>query len=86
MFHRNLLSVLDPSSPLSYCVANRIRHNLRRSTGGSWCVRMAEQSPLTGYEPNSLIEVTSEHTLIHFPSRQDSFSTDIDDVTVAANH
>ena len=43
--------------------------------------RMAEQSPLTGYEPKNLIEVSSEHTPLDFPSRKNSFSTDVNDLT-----
>ena len=38
--------------------------------------RLAEQGPLAGYEPKSLIEVRSEHTPINFPSRKNSFDTD----------
>ena len=47
---------------------------------------LAEQSPPTGYEPKSPIEVSSEHTPIDFPSRKDSFDTDFNDpsTTVAA--
>ena len=48
--------------------------------------RLAEQSLLTGYELNSLVEVSSEHTPINFPSRKDSFDTDSNDLatTVAS--
>ena len=48
---------------------------------------MAEQAPLTGYEPNNLIEISSAHTPINFPSRRSSFSTDFNDVptTIAAS-
>ena len=46
---------------------------------------MAEQSPITGYEPKDLIEISSEHTPTNFPSRKNSF-THIDDVrTVVAS-
>ena len=47
---------------------------------------IARQSPHTGYEPKSLIEVSSEHTPIKFPSRKASFNTDSNDLatTVAA--
>ena len=48
---------------------------------GSLFGRVAEQSPLTGYEPKSLIEVSSEHTPINFPSRENSFNTDFNDLT-----
>ena len=55
--------------------------------GGLLFDRMAERSPLTGYEPNSLIEVSSEHTPINFLSRKNSFNTDLNDLatTVAAS-
>ena len=53
---------------------------------GSWFGRMAEQSPMTGYELKDLIEISGEHTPINFPSRKNSFTTDIDDVpTVVAS-
>ena len=48
---------------------------------------MAEQSPITGYEPKDLIETSIEYTPINFPTRKKSFTTDIDDVptTVASD-
>ena len=47
---------------------------------------MAEQSPLTSYELNGLIEISSEYTPINFPSKRNSFTTDLNDVpTVAAS-
>ena len=36
---------------------------------------LAEQSTLTGYEPGSLIDISSEHTAINFPSRKASCKT-----------
>ena len=47
---------------------------------------IARRSPHTGYEPKSLIEISSEHTPIKFPSRKTSFNTDSNDLatTVAA--
>ena len=47
---------------------------------------MTEQSPLTGYEPNNLIEISSENAdQISF--QENSFSTDFNDVptTTAAS-
>ena len=38
--------------------------------GGGWFGRMTEQSPLTGYEPNNLIEISNEHTPITFLTRR----------------
>ena len=48
---------------------------------------MAEQRSLTGCESKALIEVGSEHTPINFPSRNDCFNTDFNDLvtTVAAS-
>ena len=40
------------------------------SQGGLLFGRLAEHSPLAGYEPNSLIEFGSEHTPINFLSRK----------------
>ena len=40
--------------------------------GGLCFGRLAEQSPLTGYEPKSFIEVSNEHTPINLPSRGQS--------------
>ena len=55
--------------------------------GGGRFGHMAEQSPLTGYEPNNLIEISSERTPINFPSKRNSSSTDFNDVptTIAAS-
>ena len=47
---------------------------------GSLFGRVAEQSPITGYEPKDLIEISSEYTPTYFPSRNNSFTTDTDDV------
>ena len=46
---------------------------------------MAEQSPITGYELKDLIEISSEQTPINFPSRRNSFTTDIDVPTIVAS-
>ena len=57
----------DESNPLPLCK-------------GVLCTRrLAGQSPLTGYEPKSLIEVNSEHTIYNFPSRKGSLDTNLDD-------
>ena len=47
---------------------------------GSWFGRMAEQSPTAGFELKDLIEISGQHMPINFPSRKNSFTTDIDDV------
>ena len=74
-----------PSS-LSYHASYGIRHNLRRSTGWFtvWPKNWAD--PISCYEPEDLIDISSEYTPITFPSRKNSFTTDIDDVpTVVAS-
>ena len=48
--------------------------------GGLWFGRLAEQSPLTGYEPKALIEVSSEHTPVISLSRRGSLDTNVDDL------
>ena len=46
--------------------------------------RMAAQSPLTGDEPNSLIEISKEYTPMNFPSRRNSFNTNLSSVPTTA--
>ena len=64
-------SLLYPSTSPNPCATPQ---------GGLFCGRLAEQSPPTGCEPKSLIEVSSEHTPINLPSRKDSFDTDLNDL------
>ena len=73
LFRRALLGVPDPFPsfvPSTSCTAFTATDGneckcLRRSTG-RFIVWPAEQSPLTGYEPKSVVEVSSEHTPINF--------------------
>ena len=44
---------------------------------------MAEQSPITGYEPKDMVEISIEYTPTNFPTWKNSFTTDIDDVPSA---
>ena len=47
---------------------------------------MAEQSPITDYEPKDLVEIFSEYTPINLVSKKNSFTTDINDVpTIVAS-
>ena len=48
-------------------------------------VRRTEQSPLTGYDPKSLIEVSSEHTPINLYSRKESLDTNLDDLATTVD-
>ena len=85
VFHRNLLGVPDPP-PLSYPASYGIRHNLRRSIGWFTLWPKSWADPISCYEPEDLIDISSEYTPITFPSRKNSFTTDIDDVpTVVAS-
>ena len=61
-------SLLHPSTSPNPCATPQ---------GGLFFGRMAEQSRLTGDEPKTLIEVSSEHIPINLPSRKDSFVTDL---------
>ena len=79
---RNLLGLPDRRPTF----ADRLETELGKTcddprSGGSFG-RLTEQFPLTGYEPNNLIEISREHTPINFPSRRNSFSTDFNDVRV----
>ena len=47
--------------------------------------RLAEQSPPTGYEPKSLIEVSSERTPIVLSSRWCSLDTNADDLATSVD-
>ena len=47
--------------------------------------RLAEQFPLTGYEPKSLIEASSEYTPIDLPSRKGSPDTNLDDLATTVD-
>ena len=53
-------------------------------SGAGWFGPVAEQSPLTGCEPNNLIEISSQHTPINFPSRRNIFTTDFNGVPTTA--
>ena len=50
-------------------------------TSADW----AEQSPLAGYEPRSLIEDSSEHTPINLPSRNGIVDTNLDDLATTVD-
>ena len=50
----------------------RLTTNLRRREGLSG--RLADSTPLTGYEPNFCVEVNREHAPIIFPTQKDNFN------------
>ena len=90
-----MLGVPDPSPPVLSTppltqpfTADWNRLCLRRSHGAVHCLaEWLNRASLTGHEPKNLIEVSREHTHIDFPSRKNSFSTDVNDLitTVAAS-
>ena len=53
-------------------------------SGGGCFGPVAEQSPLTGDEPNNLIQISSQHTPVNFPSRRNIFSADFNGVPTTA--
>ena len=69
VFHRNLLCVLDPPPLFPAILVTESGTTCADPRRGSWFGWMAEQSPLTSYEPNRLIEISSQHTPINFPAR-----------------
>ena len=83
MFHCNLLGLHDhPPAPSASPVteSGKTCADLRSA---SLFGRMAEQSPITGYEPKDLVEISIEYTPTNFPTWKNSFTTDIDDVPSA---
>ena len=61
MFHRNLLGVPDPPPLFPTTLITESGTTCVDPRSGSWFGRMAEQSPLKGFEPKDLIEISSEH-------------------------
>ena len=80
MSHRNLLGLLANPPRFLTLLETELGANCADPRGGSRFGRMAEQSPLTGCEPDSLIEISSEYTPISFLPRRNSFNTDFNSV------
>ena len=98
MFHRTLLEPqLSPhcSAPFpalasgSSTTPSLLYRSASPSTatlhGGLCFGRLAEQCPLAGHEPKSLIKVSSEHTPIILLSRRGSLDTNVDDLATAVD-
>ena len=83
MFHRNLSGLLDHLLAFPATLVTESGETCADPRSGSLFGRMADQSPITGFEPKDLIEISSEYTPIHFPSRKNSFTADTDDVRTA---
>ena len=82
---RNLLGLPERHLYLFVTDWRQNQVSLASITSGGGCFGpVAEQSPLTGYEPNNLIEISSQHTPINFPSRRNIFSTDFNGVPTTA--
>ena len=98
MFHRTLLDPqLSPhfATPFpTFALGSSTSHSLLHPSvspstatlqGGLCFGRVAEQSLLAGYEPKSLIEVSSEHTPINLPSSKGSPDTNLDDLATSVD-
>ena len=86
MFHLNLSALLDHLLAFTATLVTESGETCADPRSGSLFGRMADQSPITGFEPKDLIEISSEYTPIHFPSRKNSLTADTDDVrTVIAS-
>ena len=97
IFHRPLFDVLDPcpsccstpppSTPTALPMSGIRRSPCATPHGGLLFGYLAESTPLTGCEPKTCIDVSSEHTPINHPSRRDSFNIENNDrtTTVAAS-
>ena len=98
MFHRTLLDAqlsspfstpfptLAPSPTTSLSLLYPSTSPSAATLQGGLCFgRLAEQSPLAGYEPKSLIEVSCEHTPINLPSGKDSLDQTFDDLSTTVD-
>ena len=91
MFHRSLLDMLDPfpsfcSTPLNSLLLTGIRRNsCATPPGGMLSGHLAESSPHTGYEAKTCIDLSIEHTPIHYPSRRSSFNIEDELTTTVAS-
>ena len=67
MTHHNIGGLPDDHSRFPDVLVTELIANWADPRRGSWFGRMAELSLLTGYEPNSLIEISSEYMeeLVH---------------------
>ena len=70
--HRNLLGLFDNPLRFPDVLVTELGANCADPRSGSWFGRMAEQSPLTGFEPNNLIEISGEYTPFNYPSTKNS--------------
>ena len=94
LYHRNLLGVPDPSfrfypHHLWHSLHCRLEWVIPAPIDGAvHCLaEWLNKGPSQVYEPKNFIKVSSEHTHIDSPSRQNSLSTDVNDLitTVAAS-
>ena len=98
VFHRTLLnphlchhfSTPRPTLALGSSATPSLRHpSASQPTGllqGGLCFqRLAEQSPLAGYEPKSLVEVSSGHAPMNLLSRIGSLDPNLEDLASTAD-
>ena len=85
--HRSLLGL--PANPPRFptLLETELGANCANPRSGSWFGCTVEQNPLTGSEPSSLIEISSEYTPINFHSRRNNCNADLNSVptTIAAS-
>ena len=77
MFHRNVLDL--PDHPLAFFAAlvKEPCTTCADPRRGSLTGRMAEQGPISGFEPKDLIVISSKYTPIDFTSRKNSFTKNV---------
>ena len=83
MSHRNLLDLPDNPPRFPVVLETDQVRTAPIPRDDSLFGRMAEQSSLTGCEPNSLIEISSEDTPVNVSSRRNGLGTDLNDVPTA---
>ena len=81
LMHFSPFPTLAPSSMTAPSLLFPSASSTPAAPQGGWLFgRLAERSPLTGYEPKTTIEVSTEHTPINLLSRKGSFDSDLDDL------
>ena len=81
VFHHNLLGVPGPLPLFPTTLFMESATTCADPRSGSWFGRVAEQRTLTGYEPQDLIETSSEHTPIFTIDPNDVQAVAVSDIT-----
>ena len=74
-------STPPPSAPNSLFMDGIRRPSCATPPGRLLFGQLAESTPLTGFEPETCIDVSSEHTPINYSSRRNSFNIKNNDLT-----